>query len=302
MAYDIGLLEQFGRWFDAGILPLPAKGDRVVELGSQMINTGTPLDAIIKFIRKIKPDFDAVAIAAGLPANSFGAVYTAEMWRRCGLDYLSYDITEAPYSKIFDLNFHAVPAEDRQSTSILTNIGTTEHLANQLNAFRTVHDLLKVDGVAIHSVPFSGMLNHSLINYHPKFFVSLIINNRYRLRDVFFSGPSRHQDLGEGNSIYDGDYLGDAGQVRGADPWSNKPLYAGVINLVIQRVFPDEFVPPVDFAKGYFGDMPMGDLSVLLNVDKLPHSAWADAYRRSTTPSQNTTLAFADADRQKSKN
>ena len=208
------------------------------------------------------------------------------MWRRCGLDYLSYDVTQAPYSKVFDLNFHTVPDEDLQSAAILTNIGTTEHVANQLNAFRTVHDLLKVGGVAIHSVPFTGMLNHSLINYHPKFFFSLIINNRYKLRDVEFSGPSRHESLGVGNIVYDGDYLATANKVLGSESWSNTPLYAGMINLVIERVFPDQFVPPVDFARGYFGDMPVGDLSLLVGADKLPQSAWADAYRRATTPSQ----------------
>ena len=64
-----------------------------------------------------------------------------------------------------------------------------------------------------------------------------------------------------------------------------------MIDLVIERVFPDEFVPPVDFAKGYFDDMPMGDLSLLIGTDNLPHNAWADAYRRSTTPSQKTKSA-----------
>jgi len=34
----------------------------------------------------------------------------------------------------------------------------------------------------------------------------------------------------------------------------------------------------------------MDDLSLLIGAEKLPHSAWADAYRRSTTPSQNAKL------------
>ena len=290
MAYGVGLLSQLERWLDGGIIPLPRLGDRVIELGSQMINNRTPLDAIIRFIRKINPDFDASEITTGLPVNSFGVVYACEMWWRCGLDYLSYDVTEAPYSKVFDLNFHAVPKEDRQSATILTNIGTTEHIANQLNAFRTVHDLLKVGGVAIHSVPFAGMLNHSLINYHPKFFFSLIVNNRYKLHDVQVTGPAKHESLGVGNTVYDGDYLKVAANMPGSEAWSNTPLYSGVMNLVVERVFSDEFVPPVDFAGGYFGDMPAGDLSLLVGADKLPHNAWADAYRRSTTPTQTVKL------------
>jgi hypothetical protein len=290
MAYSQQLMSQIEQWLDAGVIPYPKPGARVVELGDQALNANMPYDAVISFIRKIKPDFDPKEIAGGLPSNSFGVVYACEMWRRCGLEYLSYDVTEAPYSKVFDLNFHSVPHEDRQSASIVTNIGTTEHIANQFNAFRTVHDLLKVGGVAVHSVPFTGMLNHGLINYHPKFFVSLIINNRYRLRAAQLSEPVDHASYGVGNKIYDGDFIEAQRKLPGSENWSTTPLYAGMIDLVIERLFPDEFVPPVDFAKGYFDDMPMGDLSLLIGTDKLPHNAWADAYRRATTPSQTTKL------------
>jgi hypothetical protein len=266
----------------------PAAGERVVELGDQALNADMPEEAVFSFIRKIRPDFDRKEIAGGLPSNSFGVVYACEMWHRCGLEYLSYDVTEAPYSKVFDLNFHTVPHEDRHSASIVTNIGTTEHIANQLNAFRTAHDLLKVGGVAIHSVPFTGMLNHGLVNYHPKFFVSLIINNRYRLRAAQLSGPARHASYGVNNTIYDGDFVKSQRKFPGSESWSATPLYSGMMDLVIERVFPDEFVPPVDFANGYFDDMPMGDLSLLIGMDQLPHNAWADAYRRLTTPSQTS--------------
>jgi len=100
MAYGIGLLAQIEKWLDVGIINIPVPGDRVIELGSQIINDGTPPEAVIKLIKKLKPDFDETEIGAGLPTNSFGAVYAAEMWRRCGLDYLSYDVTQAPYSKV----------------------------------------------------------------------------------------------------------------------------------------------------------------------------------------------------------
>jgi len=290
MAYSRQLMSQIEKWLDAGAIPFPKHRERIVELGDQALNADMPHDAIISFIRKFRPDFDQAEIAGGLPSNTFGVVYACELWRRCGLEYLSYDVTEAPYSKVFDLNFHAVPDEDRQTATIVTNIGTTEHIANQLNAFRTVHDLLKVGGVAIHSVPFTGMLNHGLINYHPKFFVSLIVNNRYRLRAVRLDGPTPHSEYGLGNTVYSGDFVKTERALPGSEPWSTTPLYTGMIDLVIERVFPNEFVPPVDFAMGYFDDMPMDDLSLLIGAEKLPHSAWADAYRRSTTPSQNAKL------------
>jgi hypothetical protein len=218
MAYSLGLIAQLAEWLDAGIIPPLTPGDRIVELGDQMLNADTPPGPIIEFIKKFKPHDDCTEIAASLPVNSFGVTYAYEMWRRCGLDYLSYDVTEAPHSKVFDLNFHAVPEEDRRTAMIVTNIGTTEHVANQLNAFQTIHDLLKTGGIAIHSVPFTGMLNHSFFNYHPKFFFSLIVNNRYRLRHVIFNPPLQ---LGSADrNVYDGDYLQQGANLHGSQCWA----------------------------------------------------------------------------------
>src|SRR6516165_4013434 len=286
MAYEIALLEQIERWVDSGILPIPSCGERIVELGSQQLVRGISHDAVVKFIRKFRPDSDAAEVSARLPVNYYGAIYVDEIWHRCGLDYISYDVVEAPRSRVFDLNFHQVPSADQQSALFVTNIGTTEHLANQLNAFRTVHDLLKVGGVAIHAVPFTGMFNHSLFNYHPKFFFSLIVNNCYRLRHVEFRGPGLHAAWDPGNTIFDGDYLTHHPRLPGSETWSAITLHSGMIYLIIERRHPDAFVPPVDFASGYFGDIPTGDLSALVGVDELPANAWADAYRRGVTPSQ----------------
>src|SRR5262245_8625895 len=285
MAYSIGLLKQIEGWVDSGALPLLLAQDRVVDLGSQMINPGTPHAAVAQFIRKFNPGFDELILNDRFPVSPHYYAYVGEIWKLCNLDYVSYDVTEAPFSRVFDLNFHEVPEPDRGRAALVANIGTTEHIANQLNAFRTVHDLLKVGGIAIHSVPFAGMLNHALFNYHPKFFFSLIVNNRYRLRYVEFGGPRLHEALGPGNSIYDGDYLATRPELPGSGAWSETKLYSGMITLVVERRFPDQFVPPVDFARGYFGDISESDLSALIGHD-LPHSAWADAYRRGTTPTQ----------------
>jgi hypothetical protein len=286
MGYGTGHFQQMERWLESGILPVPSRGERIAEMGSQMVNVDTPADVLAGFIRKFRPDFDTASLH--LPINSYGSVYAGELWNLCGMDYISYDVTEAPRSRVFDLNFHEVPPDDRASAVFVTNIGTTEHVANQLNAFRTIHDLLKVGGVAIHCVPFTGMLNHSLFNYHPKFFFSLIVNNRYRLRHVEFGGPILHAALGPGNTVFDGDRLPAHSKLPGSEAWSNTTLYSGMIFLAIERRYSDPFVPPVDFAGGYFGDIAAGDLSALVGVDELPRSAWADAYRRGVTPTQRT--------------
>jgi hypothetical protein len=71
MAYGLRLLDQIEQWLDAGPIPFPHRGDRVIELGSQMINADTPLAVIIRFIKKFRPDFDESEIVTGLPTSSF---------------------------------------------------------------------------------------------------------------------------------------------------------------------------------------------------------------------------------------
>ena len=152
MAYGTGLFQNLERWLENGVLPGLSPRDRVMDLGSQMINAGTPHSVVARLISRFKPGFDELELAARFPVSPHYYAYVGDVWQLCDLDYLSYDITEAPRSRVFDLNFHEVPLEDHERAALVTNIGTTEHVANQLNAFRTVHDLLKV-GV-LQSTPF----------------------------------------------------------------------------------------------------------------------------------------------------
>lgn len=290
MAYSEELLNKLDAWLDNGTVPHLNPGDRVVELGSQMINAGTPHAAVAAIIKKLNPSYDESELSRQFPVHPAYYAYTAEMWMRCGMGYFSYDLTEAPHSRVFDLNFGNVPTQDCGQAKIVTNIGTSEHVANQLNVFKIAHDLMAVGGVSIHTVPFTGWLNHGLFNYHPKFFFSLIVNNRYRLMHVDYSPPARYGTYGDNHDMFDGDSLPVHANVSGSQEWAGAHLPSGMLNLVIQRRTADEFVPPVDFAKGYFGDFAAGDLSALLKQDELPRSAWAEAYLKKTTPSQKTLI------------
>ena len=97
-----------------------------------------------------------------------------------GSGYAAIDIDASPGSIPLDLNFDDVPAEFKASFALVTNFGTTEHVANQLNAFKTIHDLAEVGGVMIHTVPAQGYMNHGLVNYNPKFFWMLARSNGYK--------------------------------------------------------------------------------------------------------------------------
>jgi hypothetical protein len=82
-----------------------------------------------------------------------------------------------------------VPAEYRCTFDLVTNIGTTEHVTDQINAFRVIHEFAKPGANFLHSVPFAGYFNHGLYNYHPIFFVFLASANEYEIVHLGLSDP-----------------------------------------------------------------------------------------------------------------
>src|SRR5205823_3928504 len=78
-----------------------------------------------------------------------------------------------------------VPPEHRGAYDLVTNCGTTEHVVNQINSFRVIHDLTKPGGgYMLHDLPWSGMFNHGLVNYKPHLFWRLCESNHYSVVDM----------------------------------------------------------------------------------------------------------------------
>ncbi|MCE7997267.1 MAG: class I SAM-dependent methyltransferase [Rhodobiaceae bacterium] len=98
-----------------------------------------------------------------------------------GFEYVALDIFEAERTIVFDLNSHTPGPKLVGKFDLVTNFGTTEHVFNQIEAFRTMHLLLKPDGLSFHDLPFSGFIKHGLFRYDPLFFSSLIKSNDYQL-------------------------------------------------------------------------------------------------------------------------
>jgi len=112
-----------------------------------------------------------------MPAD---APLARDFWTWLGFSYASIDIDGTPGSIPLDLNFAEVPSALAHKHHLVTNFGTTEHVANQLNAFKIVHDLTAPNGVMMHTLPSQGGFNHGLVNYTPKFFWALAKSNDYR--------------------------------------------------------------------------------------------------------------------------
>src|SRR4029077_3954661 len=62
---------------------------------------------------------------------------------------------------------------------LVTNFGTTEHVINQLNAFKIIHDLTAPGGVMIHALTTQGLIDHGFLAYNPKFFRTIGNYNEY---------------------------------------------------------------------------------------------------------------------------
>ena len=108
------------------------------------------------------------------------APHARNFWHWLGLGYAAIDIDGSPDAIPLDLNYDDIPKPEKGKYQLITNFGTTEHVANQLNAFKVIHDLTAVNGVMVHNLPAQGMLNHGLVNYNFKFFWMLARSNGYK--------------------------------------------------------------------------------------------------------------------------
>ncbi|WP_331540024.1 hypothetical protein [Acidocella sp.] len=178
---------------DIGALP---EHGSIIEIGAQQLADSFLADA--EDLEKIRTSFrlDRPFQIAATPASQMpsgrlvplraDAPRAAEFWHWLGYRYASIDIDSSPASIPLDLNYDRVPRRHVGKYSIVTNYGTTEHIANQLNAFRVIHDLTAPGGIMIHVVPAQGMFNHGLINYNLKFFWMLARSNGYGWLDMDF--------------------------------------------------------------------------------------------------------------------
>ena len=91
-------------------------------------------------------------------------------------EYLALDLQGTKHSINFDLNNEY---KDDKKYDVVTNIGTSEHIFNQLAVFKTIHNIVAVGGLIIHQLPGQGYYDHGFYNYQPTFFFDLAQANNY---------------------------------------------------------------------------------------------------------------------------
>lgn len=169
----------------------------------------------------------------------------APFWRWLGFEYAALDVSGSADAIPVDLNFDEAPGWLRGRAALVTNCGTTEHVANQLNAFKVIHDLAAVGGVMLHYVPAQGFVDHGLINYTPKFFWHLARSNGYKWLDVDF----RRADV---DYTTPGSVIGEVSEFQ-EDARSRLGEYRffdTALLIVLQKLYDLAFVPPIDVPTG----------------------------------------------------
>jgi hypothetical protein len=174
-----------------------------------------------------------------------GAPLAREFWTWLGLNYASIDIDGSPGSIPLDLNYDDVPAALVGHYDIVTNFGTTEHVANQLQSFKIIHDLATTGAIMLHVLPAGGTPNHGLVSYNPKFFWMLGRSNGYKIAFMTMGQSDRDaglpDDLQEFLALYEP-------QAKSAFAAYTLPVTSLVVAL--QKVFDTPFVAPLDVPTG----------------------------------------------------
>lgn len=92
--------------------------------------------------------------------------------------YVAVDLHGTHDALQHDLN-HPLPFDEK--FDVVTNIGTGEHVFNQYQVFKTIHDHCRPSGLMIHALPNQGCYDHGFYNYHPTFVYDLCEANSYQI-------------------------------------------------------------------------------------------------------------------------
>lgn len=95
----------------------------------------------------------------------------------CG-SYLCVDGNGKDGALVVDLN-RELPVD--YTFDLVTDLGTGEHVFDQAQLFRSIHDLLRVGGVHVFDRPTQRWVDHGFYNWQPNLVRALCAANQYEL-------------------------------------------------------------------------------------------------------------------------
>jgi hypothetical protein len=210
MGYSAGAVEMMMQWFE-GRSRVPTA---ILELGDQEINADVPEVVIRRLSTVVHDTSDKNLSRSRRMAGVFkGSIHT----------YRCVDLFPGEDTIVADLNIYVVPDEWRERFDIITNLGTTEHILDQVNVFRAMHDFANVGGLIHHSVPCLGYFNHGLFAYNPAFFLFLAEANAYEIEAMGISAPHLEHTLPESDAL------------PSASAWRGRVISSGMLNVRLRK-------------------------------------------------------------------
>jgi len=230
---------------------LPRNRLRVLDIGSQNLCAADE-DGIVAFIRSRNDIYDSADLARYAQLLSLGSTMDAaigglngawlgDLLERAGIDYLAFDIFDGYRTVIFDLNTLNLPVEHRSAFDLVLNCGTTEHVLNQYNAFRVIHDAARSGGLMYHMLPMTGYLDHGYFNYQPRLFFELAHANAYELIDMKFCGPGGKESIVE-KFVQNSNYSKFVRNPQAmASTWLNHSIPTGGLSVLLRKTVDQPF-------------------------------------------------------------
>jgi SAM-dependent methyltransferase len=204
-------------------------------------------------------------IASSNPEASEQTSFLGQLLELVQINYVSLDISPGFRTEICDLNCHPIPFRFREQFEIVLNLGTSEHIVNQLNVFKVMHDAARTGGIIYCVLPLSGYWNHGYFCYTPKFFLDLAIANDYEVIDRFIchsaSAPVAGFDIRSKGQL----------QKVGSGVLSVDTIESIDVHIILQKRSAQQFKAPLDLSAS--------------------HSAgYADALKRCSIQSREDTI------------
>ena len=231
-------------------------GLAVLDIGSQCLLAATQ-EAINEFLKKHAHPQDPQKLAAeaeriayfSTPRPGERTAYLSELLDLTDIRYTSYDVCPALKTEIFDLNRETVPSHYREHFDVVLNFGTTEHIINQFNCFRVVHDALAVGGIAMHQLPSTGYVNHGYFCYHLTLFNDLAQSNDYEIVDRWYT-PSGTSNLAEsGIDVRNAETPAQTSNKSSDNKFEQIPSF--LINVVMRKRSSRPFSLPLELATAH---------------------------------------------------
>jgi len=98
-----------------------------------------------------------------------------------GAQHISIDLNGMNGALVLDLD-RPIPVSMVNAFDLVTNYGTLEHVNNQFQAFKNVHDLVRIGGVMIHTLPPpNSWPNHGRYYYSEEFVTQLAKACAYKI-------------------------------------------------------------------------------------------------------------------------